>query len=573
MVSGVALAAAVLLFGTAPVEGDHFDGNMPNSVNYWIVEPDQIRVCDLGTLATTAQIDAALNIWNTGIGRSPAIAVQSCANPGVEISDEVEGTCPDSPLGEALACAIPPTVDSPVALYIHLEPDAYDYGESGLISVIAHEFGHNLGFDHVAGADCRDTIMAPELCTGDPLLNLTAIDQTNYHNGYHVDAVASPSGSSPSAGAVSLSWNPANLHNEMDFSIWRLDNPSPGWNFVTSVGKNAAGASFGGEPSGLQTYGIYPRTSADVSHYYGDGQMVQVNVTGAGPGTPSITSVQTISPFTLRINWSFGSPAGTDVHVERAACSTCAFSEVGTDTASPFDNTGLAPGTTYWYRIRAHNHTSGLYSPYSAVRSGATSTAGPSSMTSTFTSTSTNRLTWAAVSGAANYRVCTDLSPSGGFSNCTAPVTTTSYNAAVPTQDAVQWYNKVKACNAASQCTALSATFTLTERVTVAGWNYAFTFYRSSGSIIFRYVNFTNYGGVGLNLALHVKNGSSGGSPTVFTTSCVAYLQISGSYSRTASSFSSGILGTIGHTVNDCALTNHAGDGTPYPRWGYIPGS
>ena len=53
------LLPGVLPSSTALVEADHFDGNMTNSVNYWLVQPDQIRVCDLGTLATPEQIDAA----------------------------------------------------------------------------------------------------------------------------------------------------------------------------------------------------------------------------------------------------------------------------------------------------------------------------------------------------------------------------------------------------------------------------------------------------------------------------------------------------------------------------------
>jgi hypothetical protein len=197
----------------------------------------------------------------------------------------------------------------------------------------------------------------------------------------------------------------------------------------------------------------------------------------------------------------------------------------------------------------------------------------PAWMLSRFSSTSTNVIEWEGVPNANHYRVCTDLSPGGSFGNCTSAIYGTSLGAAVPTQDAVPWYNKVKACNSLGQCSSVSSTFVHVQRANVAGWNYAFTFYRvSEAAIAFHYVNFTNYGGVGLNLALHVLNGSSGTSPWAFTTSCLGYLDWTRwPYTASPSSFSTGILGTIGHTVNDCALTNHSGDGTPYPRWGYIP--
>lgn len=62
------LAAAFAFSGPTRATANHGDGNMPYSVNYQIVE-SQLRVCDQSA-ATSHQIDQALGIWNSGLGRN-----------------------------------------------------------------------------------------------------------------------------------------------------------------------------------------------------------------------------------------------------------------------------------------------------------------------------------------------------------------------------------------------------------------------------------------------------------------------------------------------------------------------
>lgn len=196
----------------------------------------------------------------------------------------------------------------------------------------------------------------------------------------------------------------------------------------------------------------------------------------------------------------------------------------------------------------------------------------PASVKSEFTSTSTNRLSWATSSRATYYVVCSDFSPTGAFSSCSGHITNTYYNVSVPGTgyDGTQWYNKVMACNSLG-CSALTTDYTLTERAYFSGWNYAFTYYRSSSSEKFQYINFMTYSGVGLGLKLHIKNGSSVGSTTVSTTSCLAHNTVSGTYSYSRSSFTSK-LGTVGHTIGtyDTCGSDDSGDATSN-RWGYRP--
>ena len=162
----------------------------------------------------------------------------------------------------------------------------------------------------------------------------------------------------------------------------------------------------------------------------------------------------------------------------------------------------------------------------------------------------------------------------GAFSACSGQITNTYYNVGVPGTgyDGTQWYNKVKACNS-SGCSVLTTDYSLTERAYFSGWNYAFTYYRSSSDEKFQYINFMTYSGVGIGLKLHIKNGSAVGSTTVSTTGCLAHNTVSGTYTYSRSSFSSK-LGTLGHTIgtyDTCgSSSDHSGDATSN-RWGYRP--
>lgn len=96
------------------------------------------------------------------------------------------------------------------------------------------------------------------------------------------------------------------------------------------------------------------------------------------PGTPAINSVQTISANQLRVNWSWGTPPGDYVFVERKTGQGGTYASVGSpDNASPFDDGGLSPGTTYCYHLRSYEAGTGGYSDYSNERCGTTTSDNP----------------------------------------------------------------------------------------------------------------------------------------------------------------------------------------------------
>ena len=74
----VALVVACVLLalyqGAGSVRADHADGNIydcdgvPCSVNYWLVEEGELRVCDSSELISTSQFNDGLAYWNDGLG-------------------------------------------------------------------------------------------------------------------------------------------------------------------------------------------------------------------------------------------------------------------------------------------------------------------------------------------------------------------------------------------------------------------------------------------------------------------------------------------------------------------------
>lgn len=235
--------------------------------------------------------------------------------------------------------------------------------------------------------------------------------------------------------------------------------------------------------------------------------------------------------------------------------------------------TGLEPETQYCFFIQAKNAYE-IYGPKSATVCHMTPTPPlPSTvyLTSTFPTTATNRITWTHVPGYSHYHVCSGFSPSGSFTACSGSLLATSYDTTVPLQDGVQWYNKVKVCNDADQCT-LSADWTLTQRVDVNGWKYAFTYYRTPADVRFQFINFMDLGGAGqFALSLHVKNGTAPTSPNVYQTACIPVNQVSPLESISPALLTALVVGTVGHDIlsSTACDSGHTNDSTN-ARWGYL---
>jgi hypothetical protein len=233
-------------------------------------------------------------------------------------------------------------------------------------SVISQEVGHNLGFAHTNCAN-GESVMANPICADYPAIP-TTVDQTNWTNGYYPDgALPGSFPTTPSNGCIYYNWIGTNVHNEWHFDTWNNDN---GWNFVRSDPQDAGAIpTTCGQMPGTRTYYTFSVSNA-YQNFFGGSVSWTINVPGV---LPSISSLVAYGTQTMQVNWTNSTPAGDEVHIEMATSGPNGpWAEVGTDTASPFVEGGLSPGTTYYFRTRSHSHSGGGFSSYSSVVSART---------------------------------------------------------------------------------------------------------------------------------------------------------------------------------------------------------
>src|SRR4051794_30832528 len=75
---------------------------------------------------------------------------------------------------------------------------------------------------------------------------------------------------------------------------------------------------------------------------------------GVAPGRPTGLSASATSATTVDLAWTLNGAAATSVSVERSPDGSTGWSAVSAlgGTAAAFGDTGLAPSTTYYYRVR-----------------------------------------------------------------------------------------------------------------------------------------------------------------------------------------------------------------------------
>lgn len=181
------------------------------------------------------------------------------------------------------------------------------------------------------------------------------------------------------------------------------------------------------------------------------------------PTTPSGVSATAASSTQINVTWtaSTDNVGVTGYLVERCQGASCSnFSQVGTPSASPFNNTGLTASTTYRYRVRATDAVTNL-SSYSSIVSATTSAADttppstPGGLTATPASNTQINLSWTASTdnvAVTGYLVercqgasCSNFSqiatPAGTSHNDTGLSASTTYRYRVGARDAVPNYS------------------------------------------------------------------------------------------------------------------------------------
>ncbi|MCJ7509406.1 MAG: RICIN domain-containing protein [Dehalococcoidia bacterium] len=410
------ILAAIVVWALLPSasRADHWSqGNIISNVSYWLVEGDVLRVCNESTRASSADIDRALAIWNDGV-RSLAgrdIMVASCSDPAVKIKD---GTCSHPRAG---GCAEEPTTDSPQVRTMWLTPLAADPNNPDqLVTVIAHELGHNLGFCHAdkkipktkcppdLNIACPDSLMTSQLCV---VSSLPQGDRDRYYHAYTPDPVDSLEGTPFQWVDVHLGWDAGPVHSEAFFSIWR-------WLGVhlPNGPKNASGVEVYSQPTGWQTYVVSPYTNA-LAYHYGEVRSTQpVEVGVAAPYGAGLVAWPGATD--LRLRWyddsnkeyKFETKLYKDGYVWHEVEAAAAPGRGGIQTVR-WQN---EPAGKYQGQVRAcmHLYQEPLCSPWAYSGYVYIAPPSPPASVSVGGSSGNGSVSWSAVSGATYYEVFVD---------------------------------------------------------------------------------------------------------------------------------------------------------------------
>jgi hypothetical protein len=187
---------------------------------------------------------------------------------------------------------------------------------------------------------------------------------------------------------ISLSWTD-NANNESGFQVERSTD-SANFAIIGTTAANATGYSDGMVISGTNYF--YRVAAFNAGGNSGYSNAIQ---TGTAPTGPSQLTANVISTSEIDLSWTDTSTNETAITVERST-DNVKFTQIASLPAGStfYPNTGLASGTTYYYRVRAQSSFG--TSAYSNV---ATSTtlgppAAPSTLKATAVSTSQVNLTW-----------------------------------------------------------------------------------------------------------------------------------------------------------------------------------
>lgn len=165
---------------------------------------------------------------------------------------------------------------------------------------------------------------------------------------------------------IDLGWTD-NSTDEVTFEIERSADGTTGW---TNIGSNSPGDTTFTD-TGLSEHTVY---------YY---RVKAVNAAGSSAYTSVANATTLVAPPTtlvvaengatqLDLSWTDNSGVEDDYRIERSANGTTGWSEIGINSAgdTTYSDTGLTPGTAYFYRVRAKDGAD--YSTYSNVDSDTT---------------------------------------------------------------------------------------------------------------------------------------------------------------------------------------------------------
>lgn len=186
-----------------------------------------------------------------------------------------------------------------------------------------------------------------------------------------------------------------------------------------TIWRNTANNFSGAVQIGTDTASPYDDTTAapGVTYYYWVKSVFTNGSSGFGgsdagyrrttppPPTGESASDNTYCSY-VRLSWT-ASPDATSYEIWRSTSQTSGYALIGTDTSSPYDDTGAAADTTYYYRIRAINSCgAGLFSAGDSGRRPGGVPAAPTNVSaSDLAYCDRVRVTWTSASQATGYTI------------------------------------------------------------------------------------------------------------------------------------------------------------------------
>ncbi len=141
-------------------------------------------------------------------------------------------------------------------------------------------------------------------------------------------------------------------------------------------------------------------------------------VTSAKPVPAVVTGIKAAkyNPVNVKISWKAVS-GRTGYEIWRSTSSSSGYKLIKTTTNTSYKNTGLTTNTNYYSMVRAYRTVSGrkIYGKYSGVAAATPTLGTVVGAKASMYSSSSNKLTWKAVSGRTGYEIWRATSPGGKY--------------------------------------------------------------------------------------------------------------------------------------------------------------
>lgn len=151
----------------------------------------------------------------------------------------------------------------------------------------------------------------------------------------------------------------------------------------------------------------------------------------------------------VKLTWG-GVDGATGYRIYRSTSKTSGFTKIKSITSNSkvtYTNSGIACGTTYYYKVRAYRLIDGIYyfGDYSPVVSGKAVPAAPGALSVAKASRTKVTISWNKVAGASGYRIYRSKSKTSGFSKIKTVTSGATVSYKKTTARKVKYYYKVRA--------------------------------------------------------------------------------------------------------------------------------